>query len=88
MVVITLSDIIGIGIFVLFIITIILYIIVSILINKYRTKSKKWHDCTECVYHKMRTTPNWYECKKGLYDGSHEINDIVWTKCKEFKTKE
>lgn len=85
MVIITLTDILRISIFVLFIAVFIIGFVISIILNTYKEKSKKWHDCTKCKNHYFRDTPDWYSCKKNLYDGSHHHNDVVWTKCKEFE---
>lgn len=91
MIVVTLSELIKVCIISIIIISFILYLIITCILNTYKEKSKKWHDCTKCKYHHLYDTPKLggnscrYKCEKGYYDEWHEHNDIIWTKCKEFQ---
>lgn len=93
MIVVTLSELIKVLILGIVIIGFILCFAITYILNTYKEKSKKWHDCTKCKYHYLYDTPKLggdecrYRCEKGYYDDWHKHNNIIWTKCKEFQEK-
>lgn len=94
MVVITLSDIIGIGVFIFFVIIILLCLIVGFISNIYKEKSKKWHNCFECKHYYCRDVASFGgisfdKCKITGVEDRHDFNDSVeYRKCKNFENKE
>lgn len=88
MIIITLSELIWLGLLVFFII----YITISYIIEKYQEKSKKWKDCGKCKFYYLKKVAScgdccWYGCKL-----KNDINDIVdggngikYRKCNDYK---
>lgn len=94
MVVITLSEIIHYAIIGLIIIGFILACVISYIINTYKEKSKKWHNCFECKHYYCRDVASfggisYDKCEITGIEDRHDFNDSVeYRKCKNFENKE
>ena len=94
MVVITLGDVIGIILGSIIVKSFILFFVISYITNKYKEKSKKWHNCFDCKNYYCRDISSvggisYDKCKITGIEDIHEFNDdIEYRKCKDFTKKQ
>lgn len=90
MIIISIEDIISIILILFFIISLFILFI----INLYKEKSKKWHNCFECKNYYCRDVSSfggyrYDKCKITEVEDTHNFNDEVeYRKCKSFVKKE
>lgn len=95
MVIITLSDIIGIILVVGFIAFLIIACIVSVIVDTYKEKSKKWHNCYECKNHYLKGVSSvggysYWKCQVTDEEVTEEPNQSYtqYRKCDKFESEE
>ena len=94
MIIITLSELISLGLFTFFIITMITLMLIVYLENIYKRKSKKWKNCKDCKFYYLRNVAGWgercwYGCKlkADIEDETTATARFIYRKCKDYEEK-
>lgn len=89
--VITLSDAIGFGIILFILISFVICASIELIINTYKSKSKKYHNCFKCKNYILSDVAGagdrcWYRCKYKQEEDSYSMNDNVhYEKCSKYE---
>lgn len=94
MIIITLSELISLGLFTFFIITMTTLILIVYLESIYKRKSKKWKNCRDCRFYYLRDVAGcggrcWYGCKikADIKDETTATARFTYRKCKDYEEK-